>query len=62
MITYYEIEQQEGDINATWEVIKDCISLKEARKFIKIFENKDKKEKLLGVGYRIIANIRTEVF
>ena len=60
MITYYEIELKEG--SGEWEIIKDCNNINSARKSIKEFKRKDEKEGVSDIMYRIIANIRTEVF
>ena len=60
MITYYEIELKED--SKEWEIIKDCDNIDSARKSIKEFKREDKKEGISNITYRIIANIRTEVF
>ena len=60
MITYYEIELKED--SKEWEIIKDCDNIDSARKSIKEFKREDKKEGVSNIMYRIIANIRTEVF
>lgn len=61
MITYYEIELKEAS-SKEWEIIKDCDNIDSARKSIKEFKREDKKEGVSNITYRIIANIRTEVF
>lgn len=61
MITYYEIELKEAS-SKEWEIIKDCDNIDSARKSIKEFKREDKKEGVSNIMYRIIANIRTEVF
>ena len=61
MITYYEIELKEAS-SKEWEIIKECDNIDSARKSIKEFKREDKKEGVSNIMYRIIANIRTEVF
>ena len=62
MITYYEIELQEADSGLGWEIIQDCNSIKEAKGFIEKFKREDEEGGISNNKYRIIANIRTEVF